>query len=349
MRTFLYAAVLLTTAAACSSVGSDSADATDSFAKPTHHGELDFHGDNDARFSDSQRFHGWSFTLTGDAEVTLGTELRTANLDTHLYLYNADEDGKKTGRNIANDDNGGDDGLSSAVTKTLGAGNYFVQVKTKNVAMRGSFNLAASCLGAGCPVDEPTPPADYCDSAHESIGKCMDDGYSELECAPSDSDALLCCNAFPQDEWFCEDLCVTSDLHLARAWNDDYDRLFDVYPEDDYSGLQDVYALAVNQCASPDLDELAAQVANGTDLVQDDTFDPEPWIARGDADFFRWDITEEIVSVIDQIVGEQAASRFEASVEVPCPNCTDGYTVHGFYYPQVGKVVVLEARWGGDS
>ncbi|MCA9620630.1 MAG: pre-peptidase C-terminal domain-containing protein [Myxococcales bacterium] len=351
MRRFLIALTAATSLAACSSadVGSNADYATDSFAKPTDHGELDFHGHNFADFTAEQRFHGWHFTLTGPASVQLSTSLHTANLDTMLYLYAADEQGKKTGPNIAKDDNGGEDGLSSSITKDLEAGTYYIQAKTKNIAMRGRFELVTACSGAGCPVIEPPSAEQYCDGAYEAIGKCMDDGATEEECAPHGADGLLCCNA-DQDNWFCEEICA-SDLMTATEWGTDYDALYDVVPEDDYSGLMEYRATAVNACASPDLEALTVDVVAGydADLEDEGTYDRKPWVTRGDEGFNDYFLTEEVMTVLDALVGDTASQRFEASVDIPCPNCTDGRILYGVYYPKAGKLVELLVRTGGDS
>lgn len=356
MRRFLIALTAAATLAACSTdVGSDSSYATDSFRNPTHHGELDFFGSNVADFSSEQNFHGWSFTLTGAATVTLGTELHTANLDTVMYLYNADENGKKFGPNIGKDDNGGEDGISSLLTKELEAGRYFIQVKTANQAMRGRFNVTTACAGVGCPVLEPTGVADYCGSAEESIGKCLDDSLdATLEgCAPSGAASILCCNGTmgTEDEaWYCADHCGSS-LMTAREWGADLEPLYTVFVEDDYEGLEDYQVTAVNSCASPDLEALADDTVDSynVDLEDEGLYAREAWIARGEEGFYDYFISEDVITMLDSMMGESATQRFEASVELSCNNCTDGRTVYGVYYPKAGKLVELMVRWGGDS
>ena len=72
---------------ACSDIASDEQHATDSFAQPTMHGELRFDVPNPATFTEDQRFHAWSFTLSAGAQVALRTELSTTNLDSVIYLY----------------------------------------------------------------------------------------------------------------------------------------------------------------------------------------------------------------------------------------------------------------------
>jgi len=356
MRRYLIALTAAATLAACSAdVGSDAAYATDSFRNPTHHGELDFFGDNVAEFSDAENFHGWSFTLTAAAKVTLGTELRTANLDTVIYLYTADDDGKKFGPNIGKDDNGGEDEISSLLTKELEAGRYFIQVKTQNQAMRGRFALTTACEGVGCPVLEPTSVDDYCWSAEEEIGKCVDDSLdATLEgCAPSSAASILCCNGTvgTNDEaWYCEDHCGNG-LTTARDWSADLDPIFSVFYEDGSQGLMDYQVRAVNSCASPDLDELAGYVVDRyeADLEDDASYTRKAWVSRGDEDFSDLFLSEDVLTMLDSMMGEQATGRFEAWVDLPCNNCTLGQTLYGVYYPEAGKLVELLVQTGGDS
>ena len=47
--------------------------------------------------------------------------------------------------------------------------------------------------------------------------------------------------------------------------------------------------------------------------------------------------------------GEAPAARFSAWVEIPCPNCTDGYVKDALWFEGGGRVLVLDSRWGGDS
>lgn len=356
MRRLLLALTATATLAACSTdVGRDASYATDSFRNPTHHGELDFFGDNVAEFSNEENFHGWSFTLTGDATVTLGTQLLTPNLDTMVYLYDADDNGEKVGPNIGKDDNDGDDGISSLLTKQLEAGRYFIQVKTQNQAMRGRFKLTTACAGVGCPVLEPTVVADYCESAALDIEKCVDDRLdATLEgCAPSSAASILCCNGTTgteEEAWYCADHCGGG-LMTAREWNADLEPLYTVFVEDDYQGLEDYQVTAVNSCASPDLNVLADDIVDSYDAATEEegSYQRQAWVARGDEGFHDGFITEDVMTMLDTMMGESATQRFEASIEIPCPNCTDGRTVYGVYYPQAGKLVELIVRWGGDS
>lgn len=128
-------------------VGSESAD-VDSFASPTNHGVLQFGVPNAAEFTDSNRFHAWTFELSAEADVDLSTQLITQNLDSVMYLYKKGESG--WGSNIKkNDDHDGQ--LSSRITATLGEGEYLVKIKAAKTALRGAFSLTGQCAGAGCP------------------------------------------------------------------------------------------------------------------------------------------------------------------------------------------------------
>ena len=58
----------------------------DSFFNPTEHGDLTFGVPAQGTFTDDEHFHAWTFTLTGDADVTLSSPNVTPNLDTVVYL-----------------------------------------------------------------------------------------------------------------------------------------------------------------------------------------------------------------------------------------------------------------------
>lgn len=132
-------------------VGSQSADASDSFARPTMHGALTFGVDASSSFTARERFHAWTFTLTGDAAVDLRTTELASNLDTVAYLYRREPGASTWGASIAqNDDHAGE--LASRIEADLGAGEYLIKVKATKTAMRGGFSLASTCTGDGCPT-----------------------------------------------------------------------------------------------------------------------------------------------------------------------------------------------------
>jgi hypothetical protein len=57
----------------------------DSFYSPTPHGQLAFGAPNKATITAAEKFHAWTFTLRGDAKLSIKTEVST-NLDTVMYL-----------------------------------------------------------------------------------------------------------------------------------------------------------------------------------------------------------------------------------------------------------------------
>jgi hypothetical protein len=124
----------------------------DTFDRPTQHGELRF-GDapNEAAFTNEQRFHAWTFTLSKQSRVDLQTELHAANLDTVMYVYRRDPGATAWGEAVAsNDDTAG--GIASRVKKQLASGEYLVKVKTSKTPMTGAFKLLAACSGSGGPA-----------------------------------------------------------------------------------------------------------------------------------------------------------------------------------------------------
>jgi len=130
----------------------------DSFYRPTEHGALRFSAKNEATISADARFHAWTFSLSDDATIDLATEVST-NLDSVMYLYHRENEGASWGAYLKkNDDDGGK--ISSRIKLEAGAGEYRVVVKAFKSAMRGSFNLAATCEGAGCVVETTSCTAD---------------------------------------------------------------------------------------------------------------------------------------------------------------------------------------------
>jgi hypothetical protein len=162
MRFWLAAASLMVVGCGDAEIGAQNDYVVDSFAKPTEHGELLFGLKNSATFDAHNRFHAWTFELSGDAKVDLRTTPAAQNLDTLIYLYKRGSNGKWGSYISVNDDHNGN--LWSRIQKSLKAGEYQLKVKAHKVQATGAFDVEASCTGAGCPVveacsDEPLPAA----------------------------------------------------------------------------------------------------------------------------------------------------------------------------------------------
>ncbi|MBX3258391.1 MAG: hypothetical protein KIS78_00880 [Labilithrix sp.] len=169
------AALAAAGAAGCSSddgapVGADESN-VDAFANPSNHGELVFGVPNGASFTDAQRFHAWTFKLTGPAELALTTELRTQNLDTVAYLYKKGDGG--WGQNIASNDNFGGT-LASRIAGRFDAGEYQLRVKARHISLRGDFAVLGQCTGQGCPTSsgECVAPAPDLPAASDATASC---------------------------------------------------------------------------------------------------------------------------------------------------------------------------------
>lgn len=149
-----FALLSATSVVACGdSIGSDSDFVRDSWSKPTDHGVFEFGAQNPGEFTSEKRFHSWTFELTGDADIAVETKLGTQNLDSVLYLYKKQSDGR-WGSYIAKNDDADDLGLGSRVKKSLGAGEYQIKVKASKSLMTGSFSVGGACSGDGCPTVE---------------------------------------------------------------------------------------------------------------------------------------------------------------------------------------------------
>jgi hypothetical protein len=342
-------AACLLPACATETVGSSLDYATDTWAKPTSHGELSFDDRNTADFTSSERFHGWHFTLTPEAEVALETAPSTQNLDTVLYLYNADEAGTKHGSYLAKNDDADGTTMASKLTETLAAGTYFVQVKAAHELMTGRFDLNTGCTGAGCPFNDLPTVEDHCDSAYEDIGKCVDDSLDATEegCAPDASvpSAVLCCNQ--TDQWFCEDVCGDA-LQLAEIWGTNLDRAIDAFPTTEWHDVMNAGEYALATCAGPTLAEVETAILDADELIAEGSWNVDGWVDNGATNFVAGDVTQELLDAVSGIAGEPVTARWSASVEVPCQSCTNGYTKNAFFFATAGKLILIESNWGED-
>lgn len=122
----------------------------DSFARPIEHGEIAFGTPAFSALTATERFHAWTFELTGDAQVDLATGyavLGQRRTDTVLYLYKQGPNG--WGAYIArNDDASGT--VYSKLSRSLGAGRYRALVKGHLASTTGKFKLTVGCSGDGC-------------------------------------------------------------------------------------------------------------------------------------------------------------------------------------------------------
>lgn len=147
----------------------------DSFFNPTEHGLTGFSSAVPGEFKGSANFHAYDFTLRGEASVSIETFMGVGGdpaLDTVLYLYRQQADGR-WGRYVAkNDDFSGAHRWSRIADLKLTAGSYRAIVKTYRYGAEGPFNLIVDCAGDGCgprPVgdtDECLFGITYADLAH---------------------------------------------------------------------------------------------------------------------------------------------------------------------------------------
>jgi hypothetical protein len=138
----------------------------DSFYSPTPHGQLVFGAPNKATITAAEKFHAWTFTLRGDAKLSIKTEVST-NLDTVMYLYRRDLGssgmyGSFGSYILKNDDHEGE--IWSQLDFDGEEGEYRVIVKAFKSAQAGPFSVAGSCDGAGCPA----------------VGACFSDPFDPL-------------------------------------------------------------------------------------------------------------------------------------------------------------------------
>lgn len=131
----------------------------DSFRKPTYHGELSFGLAAQGEVTEEEHFHAWTFTLSGDAQVALHTELVTPNVDTVLYLYRRTPGDALWGSYKKRNDDAEEGVLWSRLSVSLDAAEYRVLVKPYKRSIRGTFALHGACEGDGCPAtgDDGTP------------------------------------------------------------------------------------------------------------------------------------------------------------------------------------------------
>ena len=173
----------------------------DSFYTPTMHGDLAFGTPNTATITSDERFHAWTFTLSGEASVELRTEV-TNNLDTVMYLYRRADGASSWGSYIAkNDDHGGN--IWSQISKTLDGGEYRVVVKAFKAAMLGPFAVQGTCAGDGCPEQaacssDPYPMRALTGYAPSCAGKLHDVLTTPVTSQQSRSVAVGDCSFGPQ-------------------------------------------------------------------------------------------------------------------------------------------------------
>jgi len=124
----------------------------DSHLRPTDHGAIGFATPAHAALTASERYHAWTFELSGDARVDLTTSysvLGQRRTDTVLYLYKFKESTTSWGPYIArNDDHGSS--TYSRLDRELTTGRYRVIVKGHLASTLGKFKLTVGCSGAGC-------------------------------------------------------------------------------------------------------------------------------------------------------------------------------------------------------
>lgn len=100
--------------------------------------------------SAEHRANGWTFHLSGDANVILSLEDDDdVNLDTVMYVYRQGANGSY-GRYIERNDDRTETDLLSEIDADFEAGDYRVVVKGYSRADVGEFTLSSTCVGSGC-------------------------------------------------------------------------------------------------------------------------------------------------------------------------------------------------------
>jgi hypothetical protein len=181
----------------------------DSFANPTHKGELPLGSLVVAELTAQHRILQWTFRLDGSAtiDLTTGTWDTGDMLDTVMYLYKR-QVGGSWGRYIARNDDASERSEWSRLHRALAAGSYRVIVKGYDEDQRGRFHVRADCEGAGCASSAPT-----CDDIEAHVNEyCVDEGQDDLSICLETPDwgdvteiARACCQMEP-DHVFCSAL-----------------------------------------------------------------------------------------------------------------------------------------------
>ncbi|MBA3463331.1 MAG: hypothetical protein H0T46_25470 [Deltaproteobacteria bacterium] len=127
----------------------------DSHLRPTNHGPIAFGSPAHSALTTAERFHAWTFDLSGSAAVDMTTSysvLGQRRTDTVLYLYKEGASG--WGSYIARNDDYGSTTYSQ-LKRTLAAGRYRILVKGHLASTRGKFKVTVGCSGTGCGPPAP--------------------------------------------------------------------------------------------------------------------------------------------------------------------------------------------------
>jgi len=131
----------------------------DSFAQPITHGTVGYGVPANSALTRTARFHAWEFDvlLPGSTPTALLVGPQAENdpaVDTVLYLYKQQANGRWGSYIARNDDAGGE--VWSALSKTLTNGRYRIIVKGYTATTYGKFSVLLSCKRPGCTPPEPT-------------------------------------------------------------------------------------------------------------------------------------------------------------------------------------------------
>ena len=159
----------------------------DSFRKPTDHGVIAFGASQASALTETERYHAWTFELTGDASVTMTTSYAIKGqrkTDTVLYLYKESASG--WGPYIARNDDYADK-VYSQLVRELDAGRYRIIVKGFAASTRGKFSVLVGCDGAGC---APATTCVFGETYHDIESAPALDTIGELKITPANLDTL---------------------------------------------------------------------------------------------------------------------------------------------------------------
>lgn len=362
------------------SIGQGSDFVKDSWSRPTDHGVLDFAAGNPAEFTAEERFHAWTFELSGDADVVVETNLITQNLDSEMYLYKKKADGN-WGAYIAKNDDVDDLGLGSRVKRSLDAGEYQVKVKAGKSLMTGHFTVKGACSGDGCPAidnfcgpDDAALPAatGYSKSCAEKMHKILTTpiGLSAPTCLADNLEerAVDYYKSYWDDIYSYEEMSEGEEPGVGVTHHSGAGTVIRVDLGGDEDAMDYVFdaegklLFSYQHNQSPDWswycegpvdenvdpgDECATQVAGNDDYRIEDVDSAEGEVALSDAD----SLLPQVAAAVKEFAAESNLSS-DASVSYAYSAWKSGYsegadvTLNAAGASEIGYTVTGDTQWG---
>jgi hypothetical protein len=225
-------------------------------------------------FTKDLEFQAYTFDVFNAGPVTLEITQKgsTRKLDTSMFVYGPQKNGRFADDKLAKDDDSGWGALSRLRDLSLEPGTYLVVLGTATGDGRGNYRLVLDCADSVCLQDTGDVDLDACPlEVEEWLTECIEETVADLDTSARDAWEICRDNLDVLDTF--ESLCFEDAFRRAPAWCSAGDEAFSekLLPActDLIDGRLAPTESDIALTAAPVSDEMDEQVEVGAEVCED--------------------------------------------------------------------------------